>query len=135
MPRFRPRAVHKMVRATEEMEQRRHMLSLHAIVITEEGPLGVQFQEEVNDLISHHFGIHKHFFLRTCLSMYFIKRKIEYNTTTVKKELSQANHTTKAKKNKREESSSRQTPTSRPNRLRDNQIQQRARPTKPSSTT
>jgi hypothetical protein len=38
------------------------MLSLHAIVITEEGPLGVQFQEEVNDLISHHFGIHKHFF-------------------------------------------------------------------------
>jgi hypothetical protein len=43
--------------------------------------------------------------------MYFIKRKAEYNTATVKEELSQANHTTKAEKNKREESSSRQTPT------------------------
>jgi hypothetical protein len=55
------------------------------------------------------------------MDMYFIKRKAEYNIAIAKEELSRANHTTKAEKNKREESSSRQTPTSRPNQMRDNQ--------------
>jgi hypothetical protein len=67
------------------------------------------------------FTINLHIFLRICLDMYFIKRKAEYNIAIAKEELSRANHTTKAEKNKREESSSRQTPTSRPNQMRDNQ--------------
>jgi hypothetical protein len=33
--------------------------------------------------------------------MYFIKRKVEYNRATVKKKLSQANHTTKSRNKKR----------------------------------
>jgi hypothetical protein len=48
-------------------------------------------------------------FSRTFMAIYFIKRKAEYNTATAKEEFSRANHTTKAKKNKREESLSRQT--------------------------
>jgi hypothetical protein len=78
-------------------------------VITEEGPLGVQSQEEVNDLTFHHFGIYMHFF-RTCLSMYFIRRKVEYNTTTVKEELSRTNHMTKAKNKIKEKKARRDRP-------------------------
>jgi hypothetical protein len=67
-PRFRPRVVHKMVSASEEMEQRRQMLTLHAIIISDEGQLRVQSREEVKDLIFHHFGIRKHDFYvyRSC---------------------------------------------------------------------
>jgi hypothetical protein len=35
-------------------------------------------------------------FLRTCLGMYFIKRKAEYNRAAAKEELSRANRTTKS---------------------------------------
>jgi hypothetical protein len=42
------------------MEQRRMLLTNHALVISDEGPLAVQSKEEVNNLIMHHFGIRKH---------------------------------------------------------------------------
>jgi hypothetical protein len=33
------------------------MLSSRAMIIMEEGPMGVQSKEEVKDIILHHFGI------------------------------------------------------------------------------
>jgi hypothetical protein len=45
-----------------EMEQRKRLLETHAVVITEEGPLGVRSGEEVKDIISLSFGIRKHNF-------------------------------------------------------------------------
>jgi hypothetical protein len=59
-PRFRPRVVFRSVETSEEMEQRQGMLSNHALVITEEGPMGIQSREEVKDVIWHQFGIRKH---------------------------------------------------------------------------
>jgi hypothetical protein len=40
----------------------RVMLSNYAVVITKEGPMGVQSRDEVKDIIMHHFGIRKHKF-------------------------------------------------------------------------
>jgi hypothetical protein len=59
-PRFRPRMTYKIAETSEEMEQRRAMLDNHAVVIIDEGAMGVQSQEEVKDIIHHHFGIRKH---------------------------------------------------------------------------
>lgn len=38
------------------------MLTEHAVVITDEGPLEVRSREEVKEIILHHFGISKHAF-------------------------------------------------------------------------
>jgi hypothetical protein len=59
-PRFRPRIVFKIDNIFKEMEQRRVLLTNHALVIFDEGPLAVQSKEEVRNLIMHHFGIRKH---------------------------------------------------------------------------
>jgi hypothetical protein len=61
-PRFRPRFTFKIVETSEEMGQRGSMLSNHAMVITDEGPLGVRSKEGVKEIILHHFGISKHSF-------------------------------------------------------------------------
>jgi hypothetical protein len=58
-PRFRPRFTFKIVETSEEMGQRGSMLSNHAVVITDEGPLGVRSKEGVKEIILHHFGISK----------------------------------------------------------------------------
>jgi hypothetical protein len=50
----------KVADTTEEIEQRKSMLVSHAVVITEEGPMGIQTREEVKDILLHHFGIRKH---------------------------------------------------------------------------
>jgi hypothetical protein len=59
-PRFRPRVAFKFANTSEEMEQMCIMLTNHALVISDEGPLAVQSREEVKDLIIQHFGIRKH---------------------------------------------------------------------------
>jgi hypothetical protein len=52
----------KVASTTESMEQRKRLLTKHAVVIMDEGPLAVQSREEVKDIIMHHFGIMKHVF-------------------------------------------------------------------------
>jgi hypothetical protein len=54
--------VYKVVDTSEDMEQRQQWLTNHAVIITEEGPMGVCSREEVKDLIQHHLGISKHEF-------------------------------------------------------------------------
>jgi hypothetical protein len=51
-----------MVATSEEMDQREKLLSAWAIIIIEDGALGVQSREEVKDIIQHHLGISKHNF-------------------------------------------------------------------------
>jgi hypothetical protein len=46
-PRFRPTSAFKVTATTEDMHHRSRWLSDHAIVITEEGPMGVQSKDEV----------------------------------------------------------------------------------------
>jgi hypothetical protein len=67
-PCFHPHHAFKMAGTIEEMEQRRQLLTDHAIVISDEGPLGVRSREEVKDIILHHFGIRKHDFFVYCSS-------------------------------------------------------------------
>jgi hypothetical protein len=61
-PRFRPSCVFKVADTTEEMNQRCRLLMDRAIIITEEGPMGVRSREELKDIIQHHLGISKHEF-------------------------------------------------------------------------
>jgi hypothetical protein len=56
-PRQRPTVVEKTVWAFDDMQQRRSLLSQHALLITEEGPLGVIGREVVAEIICHHFGL------------------------------------------------------------------------------
>jgi hypothetical protein len=46
-----------MVWAPDEIQQRRSMLLHNALIVTEEGPRGVAFKEEVADIIEHNFGL------------------------------------------------------------------------------
>jgi hypothetical protein len=59
-PRFRPQAAFKMAYTSPEMEDRRVMLTNHAVIVKEEEPLGLRSTEELKDVIFHHFGICKH---------------------------------------------------------------------------
>jgi hypothetical protein len=59
-PRFRPRVAFKMASSTEEMDDRRYLLTNYALIVKEEGSLGLRSSEELKDLILHHFGIRKH---------------------------------------------------------------------------
>jgi hypothetical protein len=54
--------VYKVVDTSEDMEQCQQWLTNDAVIITEEGPMGVCSREEVKDLIQHHLGISKHEF-------------------------------------------------------------------------
>jgi hypothetical protein len=56
-PRLRPRAVAKLVWASDEIQQRCKMLIHHALLITEESSLGVASKEEVANIITHHFEL------------------------------------------------------------------------------
>jgi hypothetical protein len=56
-PRQRPRMVERFAWAPDEIQERRTMLTHHAVVVTEEGPRGVASKEEVVDIIEHHFGL------------------------------------------------------------------------------
>jgi hypothetical protein len=57
---------------------------------------GIIHEEESLDNMTLQHYVDMYFF-RTCLGMYFIKRKAVHNTTAAKEELSWANHMTKAK--------------------------------------
>jgi hypothetical protein len=59
---FLPRLAFKMKDTSQEMEQKRQILTAHAVVITEEGHVGVRSRDEVKDIIWHHFGICKNEF-------------------------------------------------------------------------
>jgi hypothetical protein len=51
-----------MAATSKEMNNRCQMLVNRAVVITDEGPMGVHSREEVKDIIQVHFGISKHQF-------------------------------------------------------------------------
>jgi hypothetical protein len=67
-PCFCPACAFKLTATTQDMEMNHRYLTDHAIVITEEGPMGVCSCEEVKDIMQHHFGIRKHEFstVRSC---------------------------------------------------------------------
>jgi hypothetical protein len=50
----------KIADTSDEMEQRKELLMNHAVVITEEGPMGIQSRDEVKNIIFSQFGIPKH---------------------------------------------------------------------------
>jgi hypothetical protein len=62
-PRFQPRSDFKKSEITQDMDDRCRILNNRAVVITEEGPMGVRSREEVKDIIQYHFGISKLEFL------------------------------------------------------------------------
>jgi hypothetical protein len=57
IPRRRPRVVEKLAWASDEIQQRREMLTHHALLVTEEGSLGVASREEVDEIIGHQFDL------------------------------------------------------------------------------
>lgn len=59
-PLFCPCFAFKMVHTNKDLEARREMLSNLALLITEEGPLGLQSREEVKDILLHRLGVLKH---------------------------------------------------------------------------
>jgi hypothetical protein len=59
-PKFRSSCAFKMAPTSEEMENKRTMLSSHAVVITDDGPMAVHSRGEVKDIILNHFCIRKH---------------------------------------------------------------------------
>jgi hypothetical protein len=59
-PRFHPWVAFKIANTSDEMEQRRILLTNHALVIVEVRALVMQSREEVKNLISRHFGVRKH---------------------------------------------------------------------------
>jgi hypothetical protein len=61
-PRLRPRVVEKTVWAPDEIQQRREMLTQHALFISEEGVLGVASREDVAEIIGHHFDLMRYEF-------------------------------------------------------------------------
>jgi hypothetical protein len=42
------------------MEERKEILSRLALLVKEDGSLGLRSSDELKDLIFHHFGFHKH---------------------------------------------------------------------------
>jgi hypothetical protein len=50
-PRFWPRVAFRMVPTTRDMEDRKEMLMNHALVVKEEGPLGLRSVEELKGVI------------------------------------------------------------------------------------
>jgi hypothetical protein len=61
-PRLRPRVIEKTVWAPDEIQQRREMLTQHALLISEEGVLGVASREDVAEIIGHHFDLMRYEF-------------------------------------------------------------------------
>jgi hypothetical protein len=58
--RFWSNASFMCLATTKEMDDREDLLSHHALVVTEHGPLGLRSVEELKDLLSHHFDLRKH---------------------------------------------------------------------------
>jgi hypothetical protein len=72
-PRFKPRCTFEVAKTTDEMEQKRQLLTVHAVVVTDEGPMGIQAKEEVKNIICHHFGIQElDFYVYHCSPESFI---------------------------------------------------------------
>jgi hypothetical protein len=59
-PRFRPRVAFKVAASSKEMDDRQHLLANYALIVKEEGSLGLRSSEELKDLILYHFDICKH---------------------------------------------------------------------------
>jgi hypothetical protein len=56
-PSFRPRIAANIMDTTEKMDHRKLLLCNCAVVITEDGPMGVRSREEVKNTIYHQFRI------------------------------------------------------------------------------
>jgi hypothetical protein len=56
--RFWSNASFMCLATTKEMDDREDLLSHHALVVTEHGPLGLRSVEELKDLLSHHLDWH-----------------------------------------------------------------------------
>lgn len=59
-PWFRPSCSFKIAATSDDMEARRKMLTILAVLITEEGQLAVQSRDEVKDILLHRLGVRKH---------------------------------------------------------------------------
>lgn len=59
-PRHRPRFVEKHAVLTDDMEDRKELLTSRALLMIEEGPVGVVSREEVAEIIMHHFRFCKY---------------------------------------------------------------------------
>jgi hypothetical protein len=51
-PRFSPRCAHRLTTTSIEMDHRHQLLSDHAVMITDDGPMKMVSREEVNKIIS-----------------------------------------------------------------------------------
>jgi hypothetical protein len=51
-PRFSPRCAHRLTTTSVEMDRRHQLLSDHAVMITDDGPMKMVSREEVNKIIS-----------------------------------------------------------------------------------
>jgi hypothetical protein len=49
-----------MAPTTQEIEDRKEMLTHHALMVREKGPLGLRSGEELKDIIFHQFHIRNH---------------------------------------------------------------------------
>jgi hypothetical protein len=58
--RFWPRVAFKMAATSSEMEDMKKLLSRFALLVKEEGPLGLSSAEELREVIHHQFSIRKH---------------------------------------------------------------------------
>jgi hypothetical protein len=54
-PRSRTRLAEKTIWAPDEIQQRRQMLTHHALLVTEEGARGVASQEDATEIIGYNF--------------------------------------------------------------------------------
>jgi hypothetical protein len=54
---LKPKVVEKTAWAPDEVQQRRQLLTRHALLITEVGALGVTSREDVAEIIGHHFDL------------------------------------------------------------------------------
>jgi hypothetical protein len=59
-PHFHPRVAFKIASTSRAMEERSVMLANHALLVKEEGPMGLRSYDEPKGIIFHHFRIHKH---------------------------------------------------------------------------
>lgn len=59
-PLYRPRVEFKMAQITGPMQERQEMLQERALLVTEEGPVGLTSRRELVDVIQHYFGISRY---------------------------------------------------------------------------
>jgi hypothetical protein len=84
-PRFRSRCAHGLTTTSVEMDHWHQLLSDHAVMISDDGPMKTVSREEVKEIIFQHFGIHKGDFYVTRTSpkpylAYFYETESSYLT-------------------------------------------------------